>query len=550
MLRRGPGEGGLRHRDARPRHQHAGPDGGHREADKFTGERHELLTPGEYTQLTGRAGRRGIDDGRLRRRAVVAVRDLRAGRRPGVEPHLRHLRPRSGPPTTWRPTWCGATSRTRPTTSSTCPSPSTRPTATSCGSRPGSTAPTSASPRPGSSRLRAGRRRGVPAAAAPAGRRPRPSRPSVSRKVDDALLADAAARRRAAHPRPPQRRRRRSCCRPRRAGAASRSKVLTARKHRLTLTADDFERCPRRSGRIELPEPYTPNNCDLPARGRPSGSARPGSSTATGTSRGAVADPELDDLQRSARATTPWPTAPSCRSTSGRCFQLERLERERPQLERQVRGRSASPGPPVRPGAAAARGLGLPRRLGADPTGERLARIYHEADLVDRRVPRARALRRPRRRRRMAGLASAFTYERRGPGRRPGAVVPDRRRPGPLGARSRRSSAGLIDAEERAGLPADPRARPRLRRPGPRLGRRRRPARRARGRGALRRRLRAQHQAAHRPAPPDRRGGARTRDDPGRRPARRADALVPRRGRRRPSAVGAARGADDDDPEG
>jgi ATP-dependent RNA helicase HelY len=28
---------------------------------KFTGERHELMTPGDYTQLTGRAGRRGID---------------------------------------------------------------------------------------------------------------------------------------------------------------------------------------------------------------------------------------------------------------------------------------------------------------------------------------------------------------------------------------------------------------------------------------------------------------------------------------------------------
>ena len=41
---------------------------------KFQGERHELLTPGEYTQLTGRAGRRGID--RLGHAIVVYQRKV------------------------------------------------------------------------------------------------------------------------------------------------------------------------------------------------------------------------------------------------------------------------------------------------------------------------------------------------------------------------------------------------------------------------------------------------------------------------------------------
>ncbi len=41
---------------------------------KFQGERHELLTPGEYTQLTGRAGRRGIDE--LGHAVVVVQRNV------------------------------------------------------------------------------------------------------------------------------------------------------------------------------------------------------------------------------------------------------------------------------------------------------------------------------------------------------------------------------------------------------------------------------------------------------------------------------------------
>ena len=60
MLRRGPDEGGVRHGDIGRRHQHAGAVVIEK-LTKFTGDHHEALTAGEYTQLTGRAGRRGID---------------------------------------------------------------------------------------------------------------------------------------------------------------------------------------------------------------------------------------------------------------------------------------------------------------------------------------------------------------------------------------------------------------------------------------------------------------------------------------------------------
>ncbi|HWB71580.1 MAG TPA: DEAD/DEAH box helicase, partial [Egibacteraceae bacterium] len=42
--------------------------------DKWTGQRHELLTPGQFTQLTGRAGRRGLD--RVGHAVVLYQRDV------------------------------------------------------------------------------------------------------------------------------------------------------------------------------------------------------------------------------------------------------------------------------------------------------------------------------------------------------------------------------------------------------------------------------------------------------------------------------------------
>ena len=66
---------------------------------KFTGEHHEFLTPGEYTQLTGRAGRRGIDE----RRATRSCAGARSS------PSTRSRRSRRAAPTrsrsSFRPTY-------------------------------------------------------------------------------------------------------------------------------------------------------------------------------------------------------------------------------------------------------------------------------------------------------------------------------------------------------------------------------------------------------------------------------------------------------------
>ncbi|NHB85860.1 hypothetical protein G7085_18340 [Tessaracoccus sp. HDW20] len=68
---------------------------------KYNGESHVDITPGEYTQLTGRAGRRGID---VEGHAVVVWQSgmdpepWRASRRAAPTRCAR----RSRPATTWR----------------------------------------------------------------------------------------------------------------------------------------------------------------------------------------------------------------------------------------------------------------------------------------------------------------------------------------------------------------------------------------------------------------------------------------------------------------
>ena len=79
---------------------------------KWNGETHADITPGEYTQLTGRAGRRGID---VEGHGVVLWQQGLNPRRWPVSPRPVPIRSsrRSGRRTTWRSTWCTSSAARR-----------------------------------------------------------------------------------------------------------------------------------------------------------------------------------------------------------------------------------------------------------------------------------------------------------------------------------------------------------------------------------------------------------------------------------------------------
>ena len=97
------------------------------ELSKYTGAGHAELTAGEYTQLTGRAGRRGIDDVGYAVVLASPLPHLRGGGEAGGRHRDGPSRRPSGRRTTWRSTWSGGhrgrglSSRRRLRSPSTCP---------------------------------------------------------------------------------------------------------------------------------------------------------------------------------------------------------------------------------------------------------------------------------------------------------------------------------------------------------------------------------------------------------------------------------------------
>jgi ATP-dependent RNA helicase HelY len=189
-------------------------------------------------------------------------------------------------------------------------------------------------------------------------------------------------------------------------------RALTARRSRLTLSAADFDSPPVRVGAIELPEPYQPNSAGFQkevatrlARARIDHG---------GAELPAAADPEIARLVAVVDGH-PVARCPDVDAHRRAWVQSNRIERERAAIERQVKGRSASLARQFDTVLQLLESWGYLDGWSLSAKGDRLARIYHESDLLVAECLDDGALDGldpPT----LAGMASVFTYEARGPG--------------------------------------------------------------------------------------------------------------------------------------
>jgi ATP-dependent RNA helicase HelY len=234
----------------------------------------------------------------------------------------------------------------------------------------------------------------------------------------------------------------------RRRGGDVRLRALTPTRRELSLGPRDFPTAPHVRGRIQLPTPYEPRSpgfqrAAAEALGRASLNEPP-PSLPDGDGEAPVAD-IVDEL-----AAHPVSACPDLRRHLRAAERAERAEREAARLERRIRGRTESLARQFDRVLRVLEAWGYVDGWALTEDGARLARIYHESDLLVAESLRtglfdgvdiADA----------AALASAFTYEPRGP-------AADRPSPAPGFLRERweqlaRLAKELTGAEEEAGLP-------------------------------------------------------------------------------------------------
>ncbi|HEV2368332.1 MAG TPA: helicase-related protein, partial [Acidimicrobiales bacterium] len=228
---------------------------------------------------------------------------------------------------------------------------------------------------------------------------------------------------------------------------------------RIVLTARDLVTAPRRAGRIELPSPYDPGstrfvretaaalrNLDVPDASDLAGLAP------SGSGRGRHPSGHGRDGPEERAHAHPVESCPDIAVHVRASERADRLAGEAERLERRIRGRTESLARQFDRVLRILDEWGYVEGWALTAAGERLARIYHESDLLvsealgegvfDEVDPPT-----------VAALASLFTYESRGPGPGlhggfPSRVVRDRCQ------RVEALARELNRAEQEAGLPA------------------------------------------------------------------------------------------------
>ncbi|MGH9264295.1 MAG: helicase-related protein, partial [Acidimicrobiales bacterium] len=413
---------------------------------KFTGERHEFLTPGEYTQLTGRAGRRGIDEVGY---AVVLWSPFVPFDQVAGLASTRTYALRSS----FRPTYNMAANLVRrypPDAArhllnlSFAQYTSDRDVVRLEAQLERSTQLLATARREATCELGdVGEYRKLLRADDEAGR---PRRPSARAGVvaalervkpgDVILVSGGKSAGRVAVISTANRR-----------GDDVRVGALTADRRYLTLSARDFRFPPRPVGRVDLPVPYAPRN---PGFRREVAQAlarlKPSQPTGHGYARGAP-----DDGAGPLREH-PVAGCPDLRRHLRAAERAERLEKDLRRLDRRIQGRTESLARQFDRVLRVLEAWGYVDGWSLTEGGDVLARIYHECDLLVAEALRAGLFEQldPTG---VAALASTFTYEARRPEGQPQEPWFPSSRLKRRWQELERMATELNLAEEEAGLP-------------------------------------------------------------------------------------------------
>jgi ATP-dependent RNA helicase HelY len=204
-------------------------------------------------------------------------------------------------------------------------------------------------------------------------------------------------------------------------------RVVTAGRKLVSLRPQDFRYAPRAVGRVQLPAPFAPKERDFQrrvaaalAQGRDTGAQgdrRPGGSREQGDGAGQYREVEPsigDDDEAPAQLSPQVASCPHLSEHLRAAARAERLARQVERLQKQVLGRSESLARQFDRVLALLQSWGYVDGWGLTAAGARLARIYHEQDLLVAECIERGALdglRAPE----LAALASVFTFEARGP---------------------------------------------------------------------------------------------------------------------------------------